>query len=66
MPCRSAGTAVLRAGYMAARYADTRHHMETKANWARVRVTGLGNAIRIDFEEVLVRAEVVYQMIHRI
>jgi len=32
----------------------------------RVKVTGLGKALRIDFEEVLVKAELRYQIRQRI
>ena len=38
-----------------------KHHKDTDANWMMVRVAGLGKALRIDLEEVLVRAEVMYQ-----
>ena len=40
--------------------------MDTKANWTRVRVIGLGKAFKIDFDEVFVRAELVYQTRQRI
>ena len=38
----------------------------TKPNWIRVRVAGLGKELRMDFEEVLVRALEKYQIKHRI
>ena len=61
MPCFNAGMAVLIEGYRWARYAKKTHQVDTKANWTSVRVIGLGKAFRIDFEEVLVRAELMYQ-----
>lgn len=42
------------------------HHVETKANCISVRVIGFGKAFRIDFDEVFVRAEDMYQMRHSI
>jgi hypothetical protein len=45
--------------------ARTKHHDETEANWTIVKVAGFGNALRIDLEEVLVRAEVMYQTMQR-
>lgn len=42
------------------------HHEETKANWMRVRVMGFGKTLRIDLEEVLVKAELMYQTRQRI
>ncbi len=41
------------------------HQEDTKANWIRVRVIGLGKTLRMDFDEVLVRAELMYQMRQR-
>ena len=37
-----------------------RHHIETDANCTIVNVTGFGKAVRIDFEDVLVSADVIY------
>ena len=39
---------------------------ETKANWIKVRVAGLGKAFRMAFEEVFVSALDKYQTIERI
>lgn len=39
---------------------------ETKANWIKVRVAGLGKALRMAFEEVFVRALDRYQTMERI
>ena len=41
--------------------ARTKHHNETDANWIIVKVAGFGKALRIDFDEVLVKADVMYQ-----
>ena len=54
--------AVLSRGKRRARNAKHRHHPETNANWIIVRVIGLGKALRMVFEEVLVRAELKYQI----
>ena len=40
-----------------------RQYEHTKANWISVRVAGLSKVVRIDFEEVLVRAEDQYHII---
>ena len=61
MPCLRAGMAVAKGGYMWASQAKSTHQEDTKANWIRVRVIGLGKALRMDFEEVFVRAELMYQ-----
>lgn len=42
-----------------------KHHIDTDANWTMVNVTGCGKAFSIDFDEVFVRAEVMYQTMHR-
>ena len=38
-----------------------KHQSETEANWMMVKVAGFGKALRIDLDEVLVRADVRYQ-----
>jgi len=38
----------------------------TKANWIKVSVAGLGKALRMDFEDVFVRALDIYQIMQRI
>lgn len=65
MPCLRAGIVVFKRGKRCAMYARRRHHPETNANCIIVRVIGLGNALSIDFEEVLVKAEVRYQIRQR-
>lgn len=57
---------VRNTGKTIASHAITMHSDETKANCTRVSVAGLSKAIRIDLEDVLVRAEEVYHMRHRI
>lgn len=41
-------------------------NVATKANWIRVRVAGLGKALRMLFEEVLVKALEKYQIMQRV
>ena len=48
-------------GYFLANVASSRHQPDTKANCTVVRVTGLGSAVRIVFEDMLVKMEVMYQ-----
>lgn len=62
MPFFKAGMAVCRRGKRRARDAKNRHHPETKANCIIVRVIGLGKALSMDLEEVLVKAELRYQI----
>jgi hypothetical protein len=57
-----AGMLVLSHGNLVDRYESSRHHNDTKANWTIVRVMGLGSAFKMDFEDVFVNAEVVYQI----
>lgn len=52
------------AGIVFASQAKKRQKTKTKRNWMTVRVTGIGNALSIAFEEVLVRAELKYQSKH--
>ena len=44
--------------------ARIKHHIETEANWMMVNVAGLSRALRMDFEDVLVKADVMYHEIH--
>lgn len=66
IPFLKAGIAVLRRGKRRASHAKKRHQPETKANCMIVSVIGLGKALSIDFEEVLVKAELRYQTRQRI
>ena len=60
MPFFSAGMDLFRSGKTDATCAKMRHQIETEANCANVNVTGFGKAVKMDFEEVFVRAEVMY------
>jgi hypothetical protein len=53
-------------GKMVASHEKKMQKEATKANWIRVSVAGLGNALRIAFEDVLVRALDIYQTMQRI
>lgn len=65
-PFLSAGMLLLRPGNMFARDANIKHHDETDANCIIVSVTGCGKALRIDFDEVFVNADVIYQTIQSV
>lgn len=54
----------LRSGKTVANQAMVIHSDDTNANWTRVRVAGLLKAVRMDLEEVFVRAEDAYHMRH--
>jgi hypothetical protein len=66
MPFFSAGIDLFKMGKIEARYARIRHQMETDANCTIVNVTGFGNAVSIDLEEVLVSADVMYHAIQSV
>jgi hypothetical protein len=51
---------------MVASQAKRRQKEATNANWIRVRVAGLGKALRMAFEDVLVRALDMYQIMQSI
>lgn len=65
MPFFSAGIFLLSDGTAVERYANTKHHIDTKANCTAVRVIGFGRALRMDFDDVFVTAEVMYQIRQR-
>ncbi len=65
MPFFNDGMAVCRRGKRRASDAKNRHHPETKANCIIVSVIGLGKALSMDLEEVLVNAELKYQIRQR-
>lgn len=65
MPLRRAGIAVFNPGNTDEQYVRSRHQNDTKANCMMVRVTGLGSVVNMDLEEVLVTADVMYQIIQR-
>lgn len=62
-PFFRAGIALRKGGNIEANHVRSKHQPETEANWAIVRVTGRLKALRIDFDEVLVSAEVIYHII---
>ena len=66
IPSLRAGMVRFRMGKTDARCASTRHHIETKPNCTIVRVIGFGRASKIDLDEVLVSAEVMYQIRQRL
>jgi hypothetical protein len=51
---------------MVASHESSKQREDTKANCIKVSVAGLSRALRIDFDDVLVRAEDVYHMRQRI
>lgn len=59
--CFKKGMATCSRGKVRARPAEMMHQAETKANCMMVKVTGFGYTVRIDFEDVFVRAELKYQ-----
>lgn len=65
-PCRSDGICALSMGKTVDSQEKKMQKPDTNANCMRVRLAGLRKALRIDFEEVLVRALEKYQMIQRI
>ena len=65
MPFLRAGMLLLREGNMVERYTNDKHHRDTNANCTIVSVTGLGRAFKMDFEDVLVTADVRYQTRHK-
>ena len=65
IPFLRAGIFLFKDGKILAKMPKNMHHPETKANWITVKVIGFGKALRIDFEDVLVRAELKYQIRQR-
>src|SRR5262245_58675269 len=51
---------------MDASHEKNRQYDATNANWTRVKVAGMSNALRMDFEDVFVRTDVVYHTMQRI
>lgn len=66
MPCRRAGILFLRLGKTVESQLKRRQKKATKANCIMVRVAGLGKALRMDLEDVFVRALDKYHMIHNV
>lgn len=65
-PFFNAGTAFFMAGNTDDNAVRIIHQEKTEKNWRIVKVAGFGYALRIDFEEVFVSADVMYQVMHRI
>lgn len=65
MPCLRIGTLCRSLGITVDRYTSSRHQNDTNANWMMVKVIGIGRAFKMDFEDVLVSADVRYQIIQR-
>ncbi len=59
------GRAVRSCGNLDPSHAHKTQHTDTKANWTSVRVAGLSNAVRIDFDDVLVNADDQYHNTQR-
>lgn len=66
MGCFRAETFWRRRGNIEASHAATTQRDDTKANWTSVNVAGLSKALRMDFEDVLVKAEDAYHITHSI
>lgn len=60
MGCFSAEMRIRKLGKTVASLANVIHSEDTKANCTRVRVAGMSKTLRMDLDEVLVRAEEVY------
>jgi len=58
-----AGIAVRIRGKVDASHENSIQYEETNANWTSVKVAGLSKAVRIDLDEVLVKAEDQYHII---
>lgn len=65
MGCRNADILVRRTGKMLASQERKMQSEDTKANWINVKVAGMSKALRMDFDDVLVRADEVYHMTQR-
>ena len=65
IPWRRAGIVFLSRGKAEESQEKKTQKNATKANCMRVRVAGFGNAFRIDFEDVFVRALERYHTIHK-
>ena len=66
MPCRRAGILFLSSGKIVDSQEKNMQKVATNANCMSVRVAGFGNAFRIDFEEVFVKALDMYHIMQRI
>ena len=66
IPCLNEGMLAFNIGSNVDSHEKNTQKEETNANCMRVSVAGLGRALRIDFEEVFVKALEKYQMMQRI
>ena len=66
MGWRRAAICLCNMGKMVASHEKKMQKEATKANWIKVSVAGLGNALRMDFEDEFVRALDIYQTMQRI
>jgi hypothetical protein len=66
IPYFNTGIVCFNRGYLRARAARNKHQDDTKANWTTVSVMGLGSAVRMALEDVLVEMEVMYHTPHSI
>ena len=66
IPCRRACIFLGRMGNIDDSQEKRTQKNATKANCIKVSVAGFGNALRMDFEEVFVRALEVYHIIQRV
>ncbi len=53
-------------GKMVVSHEKNIHKEATNANWIKVSVAGLGKALRMAFEEVLVKIEAMYHTAHNV
>ena len=60
MPYFRNGIVCFSRGNLRAAAASSKHHPDTKANCTVVSVTGCGSAVRIAFEDMLVKIDVMY------
>lgn len=49
-------------GYRRATAAESKHHPDTNANCTVVSVTGCGSAVRMTFDDILVKMDVKYHI----
>jgi hypothetical protein len=61
IPYFKKGIVCFKRGYFLASIAITRHQPDTKANCTVVRVMGRGSAVRMAFEDMFVKMDVIYQ-----
>lgn len=65
MPFLRTGKDSLTKALRLASHAKKMHQKDTSMNWMMVKVTGLGRAVKMALDDVLVMIEVMYQKPHR-